>query len=491
MPSEVYQILPTIQGQNIISHARVLCRPAYLGREAGTAGEKKAAEYIVGHFRRMGLRPGGSAGSFYQPFKISPGYQITSELYVTIGKQKRDDFQRGRDYMPIYLPQSQVQIQTECLLAGYGLTIPELNFDEYQNINAAGKVVIVFSGVPWNYTSQGWNLQNREVDYYQTLAYKIHNAVAHGAVCLIIIDNPVGWRKQLAVPERLHLPELWYSISSPIPVLHATREFLTVLTDMNPKELQLLAQDISRERTSQPLILRGRQFYLKGQVAGSALLGRNIIGILPGCDPTLRKQAVVLGAHYDHLGMDQEGIYFGANDNAAGVGALLAIAQATSRLAESPKRTIVFVAFDAEEIGKRGSRHYVSHPCLPINETVLMINFDMIGRNEPNQIYTVGTRSSPELHQMHQQVNSLVGLRLVHPESYRLGRSDHTSFYYANVPILYLFGGLDADYNTPYDTWDKLIPSKVEKVARLAYLTSLAIANRSKRITFVPRSEYD
>ncbi len=476
---------------DIISHARVLCRPAYLGREAGTVSEEKAAEYIIEQFRRVGVQPGGSAGGFYQPFKIAPGYQITSELYVTKGKQDRDDFHRGRDYRPVYIPQNQVQMQAECLLAGYGLTIPDLHFDEYQNSIARGKAVIVFSGAPWIYSPQGWEVQNRELSYYQTLAYKIQNAAAHGAVCLIIVDNPVGWRKQLAVPERLHILESQSSLRSPIPVLHATREFLTEITAMSLQELQLLAQDTSRERTSQSLLLRGRQLHLKAQVSGSALLGRNIIGILPGRDPTLRRQAVVLGAHYDHLGMGQEGIYFGANDNAAGVGALLAIAQAFTRLAEVPKRTIIFVAFDAEEIGKRGSRHYVSHPCLPIDQTVLMINFDMIGRNDPNQIYAVGTHSSPELHAIHQQANSWVRLRLIHPESYRLGRSDHTAFYYAQVPILYLFGGLDPDYNTPFDTWDKLIPSKVEKVARLAFLTALTVANRTDRISFASRSEYD
>ena len=108
----------------------------------------------------------------------------------------------------------------------------------------------------------------------------------------------------------------------------------------------------------------------------------------------------------------------------------------------------------------------------------------MIGRNDPNAINVVGAASSSELFQIHQRVNQHVGLRLVHPDSYRLGRSDHTPFYYAHVPIMYLFGGHDPDYNTPEDTWDKLIPGKVEKVGRLAFLTALEVANQPTRPQF-------
>jgi hypothetical protein len=118
-----------------------------------------------------------------------------------------------------------------------------------------------------------------------------------------------------------------------------------------------------------------------------------------------------------------------------------------------------------------------------------MVNFDMIGRNAPDAIFAVGTRSSPDLHRLHQEANQHVGLRLEHPQSFRLGRSDHTPFYYAGVPILYLFGGLDPDYNTPRDTWDRLIEGKVEKVARLAFLTAREAAERPERLRYERHQE--
>jgi len=188
--------------------------------------------------------------------------------------------------------------------------------------------------------------------------------------------------------------------------------------------------------------------------------------------------------------MNQKDIYFGANDNAAGVGAVLVIAKAFYQMPTLPKRTIMFIAFDAEEIGKRGSKYYVTHPCIPIEQTVLMINFDMIGRNDPDEIKAVGTSSSKELHKLHQRLDRYVKLRLTHPDSLRLGRSDHTAFYYAKVPIMYLFGGLDPDYNTPRDTWDKLILTKVEKVSHLPFLTSYAVAESQDRMKFEPNAEF-
>jgi len=125
---------------------------------------------------------------------------------------------------------------------------------------------------------------------------------------------------------------------------------------------------------------------------------------------------------------------------------------------------------------------------MPIDKTALMINFDMIGRNEPNRINAVATRSSADLHRIHQEANRHIGLELVHPENMRLGRSDHTAFYLAHVPTVYFFGGLHADYNTVSDTPEKLIPRKLENVARLAFLTALRIAQQEPRISFTGES---
>ena len=484
LPIEIARSVDRIQAEDILEDARFLSDSRYQGREAGTSGVKKSADYIAARFKRLSLRPGGGAGSYFQQFKIMPGYRIFARLEFTLGGLSLGDFKRGEHFMPVHLPGGRVDITAECVLAGYGLTLPELRFDEYQEVNPQGKVAIVFSGVPWNVQTGGWIAHLAGPYGWASLPHKARNAAAHGAVCLLVVDDPTGWRERLGIPEQLRLPEMEFPLESPIPIIHITQEFLAKITAMTLTELRMLASDISHERQPQSMPLRGRRLHFTGAVSGAAQIGRNVIGILPGRDSRLHREAIVIGAHYDHLGVEQEDVYFGANDNAAGVGAMLAAAHAFTTLPDPPSRTIIFIAFDAEEIGKLGSKHYVSHPCVPLSQTVLMINFDMIGRNKPNEIYAVGTRSADRLHDIHQQVNRFVGLDLVHPASFRLGRSDHTAFYYQKIPILYLFGGLDADYNTPRDTWNKLIPEKLEKVARLAFLTALAVAEETQAIRF-------
>ena len=481
---DVRHALEFVTGKGIVAHAKVLSDPKLRGREANSPEARKAAGYIVGQFRKLGLRPGGGAGSYLQSFKIWPGYRVTAEMEVKIGKVVLDAPKLGRNYMPVHLPGGKADFSGQCVLVGYGITSTELKFNEYADMDVKGKVVIAFSGVPWGPQAAAWIRRAGDTQALDSIEYKARNAAERGAVALMLVNDPAGWRTKLDVAERLRALDKGFAKDITIPVLHVTRDFLATITRMSPDELRLLAVEVGQERTPSSMALRGRQIRFKASIAGRAEIGRNVVGILPGRDEKLRQEAIVIGAHYDHLGEMGDEVFFGANDNAAGVGAVLDIAGAFTRLPRAPRRSIVFVAFDAEEIGKLGSKSYVSKPAIPIKQTVFMVNFDMIGKNEPDHINAVATRSSPEVHEIHQSANRHVGLKLSHPAGLRLGLSDHTHFYYARVPVMYLFGGLDRDYNTPHDTWDKLIPAKMEKVARLAFLTALEVADREARPRF-------
>jgi hypothetical protein len=490
LPPEVAHALESIRGTDVIAHARVLADPAMRGRQPSTPEAREAARYIADAFRDARLRPGGTAGTYYQVFKIRAGYRIASTLTAEVGREPVGEFHRGRDYTPIHLPGGRAEVRADCVLAGYGITAGALGFDEYRDVDVRGKAAVVFSGVPWGPSASAWIRRVPDAERFDTLVYKARNAAAHGAACLLVVENPAGWRRDVAMTERLRAPDTDFPADVPIPVVQVTRSFVSALAMVSPDELRFLAADIGRDRSPASMPLRGRRIHLQAALSGRARLGRNVLAVLPGGNPARRREAVVIGAHYDHLGEGREGIRFGANDNAAGCGALLAIARAMASLPRPPDRTLVFAAFDAEELGRCGSKDYIARPCMPLAQTVLMINFDMIGRNDPDHVFAVGTRSSEDLHRIHQACNRHVGLVLEHPASFRLGLSDHSPFYFANVPILYLFGGRDPDYNTPRDTWDKLIPGKVEKVARLAFLTALGVADRPQRLVFVPDSAW-
>ncbi|MBF0288561.1 MAG: M20/M25/M40 family metallo-hydrolase [SAR324 cluster bacterium] len=485
LEKKVIQAMKTLKADELLEHAKVISDKKYIGREAGKTGSRHASQYIVENFQKAGLRPGGSAGTFFQRFKIEVGYKIHSTLQVTISGNPVENFQRRVDYALVHLVENRANFRAELAFVGYGISRPDIGFDEYQEIDVREKAVLVFAGVPWKQQFSQWGDRSTPQNVkYQSLLYKAQNAARHGAKCLLVVDDPLGWRNKLETEHLLRNPDTNSPLNSPIPILHVSYSFINAVTYLDEDSLQEIAEDISQEKQPESRVLQGRELELKADIQGKAWVGRNIIGVLPGSHPDLKREAVVIGAHYDHLGTDNNDIYFGANDNSAGVAALLGVAKAFHALEQKPARTVIFAAFDAEEIGKKGSKHFIEYSPIPILQTVLMVNFDMIGKNEPNSIFAVGTRSSFELHQIHQKVNEYVGLALVHPKSYRLGRSDHSPFYKAGVPIMYLFGGLDKDYNTPQDTWEKLIPEKIEKVSRLAFLTTHVVAKIPFRIGF-------
>lgn len=221
-----------------------------------------------------------------------------------------------------------------------------------------------------------------------------------------------------------------------------------------------------------------------------ALIGRNVVGILPGRDPVLRNQTVILGAHYDHLGLggfgslDQDStgtVHNGADDNASGAAALIQVA---ARLATSPPaRTVVFIAFSGEELGLVGSAHYVKAPIYPLTGTLAMVNLDMIGRLRNGRLIVYGARSAKEFPGLLDSLNWYAGFDLkAQGDGY--GPSDHSSFYSAKRPVLHLFTDLHEDYHRTSDDWQKVNYDGLKRVADFTLGLVTALANRRKPLAF-------
>ncbi len=221
------------------------------------------------------------------------------------------------------------------------------------------------------------------------------------------------------------------------------------------------------------------------------LVGKNVIGILPGRDPVLRNQTVILGAHYDHLGLggfgsldpDSTGrVHNGADDNASGIAALIQVA---ARLAASPPaRTVVFIAFSGEELGLLGSAHYVKEPIYPLAGTLAMINLDMVGRLRAGRLIVYGARTAQEFPALLDSLNWYAGLDLkAQGDGY--GPSDQSSFYAAKRPVLHLFTDLHEDYHRTTDDWGKINVDGLKRVADFALGLVTALANRRAPLAFV------
>jgi hypothetical protein len=232
----------------------------------------------------------------------------------------------------------------------------------------------------------------------------------------------------------------------------------------------------------------GRDARRQGKAGG--VVGKNVIGILPGRDPVLRNQTVVLGAHYDHLGLggfgsldpDSTGlVHNGADDNASGVAGLIQVA---ARLAASPPaRTVVFIAFGGEELGLLGSAHYVQAPIYPLTGTLAMVNLDMVGRLRNGRLLVFGARSAKEFPALLDSLNWYAGFDL-RAQGDGYGPSDHSSFYAAKRPVLHLFTDLHEDYHRTTDDWQKVNLDGLKRVADFTLGLVTALANRTRPLTF-------
>jgi hypothetical protein len=234
----------------------------------------------------------------------------------------------------------------------------------------------------------------------------------------------------------------------------------------------------------------GRNAPAARQAKAGSLIGKNVIGILPGHDPVLRNQTVVLGAHYDHLGLggfgsldpDSNGrVHNGADDNASGVAGLIQVA---ARLATSPPaRTVVFIAFSGEELGLLGSAHYVKQPIYPLSETLAMVNLDMVGRLRNGRLIVYGARSAKEFPALLDSLNWYAGFDLkAQGDGY--GPSEQSSFYAAKRPVLHLFTDLHEDYHRTSDDWEKVNLDGLKRVADFTLGLVTALANRTRPLTF-------
>jgi Peptidase family M28/PDZ domain len=221
-------------------------------------------------------------------------------------------------------------------------------------------------------------------------------------------------------------------------------------------------------------------------------VGKNVIGVLPGRDPDQRNEIVVVGAHYDHLGLGRFGsldpdstgsIHNGADDNASGASALIHIA--SKLVPDPPRRTIVFIAFSGEEEGLLGSEDYVEHPLFPLSRTVAMINLDMVGRLRNDRLLIYGSETAREFPALLDSLNRGRPHFDLHASGDGWGRSDQSSFYAAGKPVLFLFTDLHDDYHRTTDDWQKINADGLEEVADFTVELVRALGDRREPLTFV------
>ena len=476
-----------IRAEDLIKQVRILSSPEMEGRASGTSGGARAAAYIAEEFRRIGLQPLGDHGGYLQAFEITTGIKLGKENRLILELSgARKIYEAGLAFNP-FGSSDEGRFSGEVIFAGYGITAPELQYDDYAGLDVRDKIVLVMTHEPQERNQQGI-FRRPEAFRYTEVRYKVINAREHGAKGIIVVTDPNNHEKER---EGLFAIRGGGSASAGIFALNALRETVGAILSPAGKNLTVLQREIDETLTPRSFLVPGVVAHLQINLTREKGQADNVIGILPGRDPSLREEAVVIGAHYDGLGRGGENslapdrygeVHPGADDNGSGAAGVIALAKAFA--GSGAKRTLVFVAFAGEEMGLLGSSHYVKNPPWPIEKSYAMINLDMIGRLENDRVYALGVDSAKELRPLIDEVAN--GLKLeLHMSGEGFGPSDHMPFYAQARPVLMFFTGPHSDYHRPSDTADKINGGGLEKVVRLVFRTTARLADWSGPLAFV------
>ncbi|MDZ7374491.1 MAG: M20/M25/M40 family metallo-hydrolase [candidate division KSB1 bacterium] len=478
----------SITAKELQHHVQVLAHDSMRGRDTPSPELDKAAAYIAAQFQRAGLRPLNDSMGYYQRFAVCKTYLSepnTLRFRTPVGEwscRLKDDF------VPLPLSSSGV-VEGQVVFAGYGITAPEYGYDDYQGVDAVGKIVLVFTHEPRERDSTEV-FQGRQATDHSNPLVKVLNAIDHGAIGLILVNDPLHHVSRKP-------PNLWPSLMrrtpgeiAPLQLRESEEQLVAVqigrsvldslfhMLGKDPVDVQRTI-DSTLQPLSFPLPVTA---HIEVGLRQELTWVKNVVGYLPGSDPVLRNQVIVVGAHYDHVGTVHDTvIYNGSDDNASGTAGIIELAEAFGQNGYAPLRSILFIAFAGEEKGFFGSRYYTANPLLPIDSTIAMINLDMISRNDTNQVGVAGSSVSPELFAMVEEANRFVDMEITRSADNYFRQSDHYPFYRKRVPVLF-FNTLDhPDLHKPTDDPEKAIPEKMERVVRLVYLTVWNVAISRQR----------
>ena len=483
------------------SHIHRLASTAFGGRETGTAGEWLAARYIANEFLKCGLLPGGDDGTFFQNFQLTRSdlQKATMRLKSEIGGEEAVTvFSVKRDFVPFSFT-GENSVSAPVVFAGYGITAPEYQYDDYQNIHAKGKIVLVLRHEPQE-NDRNSIFAGAQLTQHALFEEKAKNALTHGAVGMLVVSDPNSGHVNLepqgywpSLYRERWQPKPWELLQNPelqaFPAVWIDIDVANKMLKPANQTLDLLQKEIDKAGEPQSFDIVGLSIQLEIDLDKEIHRTENVIGFVRGSDPELSEEVVVVGAHFDHLGVINDRVYRGADDNASGTAGILEIAETFSELSDPPRRSLLFIAFSAEEMGLLGSEYYVNHPVWPLKNTVTMINLDMIGRNAENEVTVIGSRRSPELHEINAAANRQIGMTLKYDGEHYFNRSDQANFAKHNIPVLFYNTDNHEDYHRPSDTPEKVNPEKVARIARLAFLVAWEVANSAVRPAYLnPKS---
>jgi hypothetical protein len=428
----------------------------------------------------------------FQSFFIRESrFDSLTNLIVSSAEQKKPAvFSIFTDFVAVGHLREDSPLTAPVVFAGFGFTDENRKYNDFEGVNCGGKILLLFSGTPSFQDSLGVKRFAIAPPTFRDGRVKSAAAKNAGAAALLVVNDRLVSRTD-------PLARRWFNRVSvkladdadDMPLIYITSTLANSLLAGSGWTVESLRAKILQKQSPQSFEVKKAQLTLNLKVHAETKITQNVVAYLEGADPVLKNEVVAFGAHYDHVGVDDSGdVFNGADDDGSGTTAMLEIARAFAKNPERPKRSLLFVSHTGEEKGLLGSRYYTEHPLAPLENTVAQLNMDMIGRNDSNSVFIIGSDFlSPELHQINLAANEMIGLNFDYtyntesdPNRFYY-RSDHYNYARRGIPIIFYFSGVHEDYHKVTDTVDKINFDKMARIARLVYLTGWKVANRDSR----------
>lgn len=476
------------------------------GRDTPSRGLDIAAKYLAAHLSGLGIKPAGGDGTYFQKFPLKHTKVIAQETKLEMNGQ---GYEYGKDFLST-ITASKIA-SSQVVFAGHGWVVKSKNINAYQGIDVKDKIVVVVNSLPKGVTNG--DLQGPPGGDWSSPAFYAQSNGAKAVINFPTFGNMINWDANRWTQSEKGVVDYGSQESIiKIPTITASPRMLSALFFGEKFTATNLFNRTQTGETLESFDLKPeKKIGLTVGVKSDTVYTQNVVGILEGSDPVLKNEYVVVGAHYDHVGMNPfapgpDKIYNGADDDGSGTVAVMAIAKAFAQGQQKPKRSILFIWHAGEEKGLWGSDYFADHPTVPISSIITELNIDMIGRYQgpgddthpqnkqlpkPGEVFSIGSKMmSTELGQVSEAVNdSFLKLKFDYkyddpkdPEQF-FYRSDHFNYAKKGIPIIFYMDGSHADYHQLSDSVEKIDFESMTKVTKTIFATGWTLANQAKRPT--------
>ena len=497
------KVYKSITENDLKAHLEFVASDYMLGRDFGTStpGLEITADYLKAQIEKLGLKPGGE-NYFQKVPMVSIQPDLKNSFLLLKDSEGRESFKTS-DFFSMSFAAKNDTLEGGIVFAGYGWSDSENGYNDFEGVDVKDKLVLVMTRTREAALDTSFQKMNTMLEMG-----KLGRAVKAGAKGVLFVMDPMNPDKKWFDMLQGYFSRGMYSLegknqmsfSGPGKLIFITTQTANEILKSKGKTLEQLQEEINKTGKPNSFAIENSKVMVQLIKNKKSIDGKNVIGIIEGSDPELKNECVVFTAHYDHVGVNQNGeVANGADDNGSGTVSLLEIAEAFTKLSKHPKRSVVFVWVTAEEKGLFGSDHYTQNPVFPLNKTLTDINLDMVGRSAPKELekvenenkslagpngfYIISGKQSTELVNISNKYCRK--LNLIPSDALTkafLQQSDYYHFHKNGIPVIGVSTGLHEDYHQINDKVDKIDYTKMKRIAQFCFLVGYDVANKSERI---------